>query len=98
MPSLNVDFDFPDHPKTLRLVRLVGDQAAMLLLRLWSYAARFAADDGVLLNCSTDEIERICGWRGRKGKAAKALITVGYLEYRKNTYVVHNWIRHQGHI
>lgn len=98
MPSLNVDLDFPDHPKTIRLVAMVGEQAGMLLLRLWSYTGKFAAEDGILPNCSSEEIERICGWRGRKGEAAKALIATGYLDHKENDYMVHNWLKHQGHI
>ena len=98
MPSLNVNLDFPDHPKTIRLVALIGEQAGMVLIRLWSYAGKFAAENGILNNCSVEEVERICGWRGRKGEAAKALISTGYLEHRENSYVVHNWLKHQGHI
>jgi hypothetical protein len=96
--SLNVDIDYFDHPKTKRLIGMLGRNSEVLPLRLWSYCGKFHAKDGRLTGYSTQEIESIVGWWGKPGHFVEAMITVRFLHAGKNTYQIHEWKEHQGHL
>ncbi len=98
MPYLNLDLDYFDHPKTRRLIGLLGRGAEVLPLRLWSYCGKFHSDDGSLAGYSPQEIESIVQWWGKAGEATAALLDVGTLEPDVDGYRVHGWTEHQGHI
>lgn len=97
MPSLNLDLDFFDHPKTRRLVGLLGRGSEVLLLRLWCYCGRYHFRDGRLAGYSPQEIESICAWWGQAGRAIEAFVRVGFLEAMPDGYLVHDWDQWQGH-
>lgn len=65
MPYLNIDLDYFDHPKTVRLIGLLGRDADVLPIRLWKYCGKFMAEDGRLIGLSVQEIEAAMGWRGQ---------------------------------
>lgn len=100
MPSLNLDLDFFDHPKTRRLVGLLGRGAEVLPIKLWSYCGKFHAEDGRLAGYSPQEIESIVGWWGKAGDAVAALVRVEFLDELPDGsgYQVHDWLEYQGHI
>jgi hypothetical protein len=105
MPSLNIELDYLDHPKTQRLVELLGAGAELLPIRLWIYAARFHFEDGRLSGYSVQKIEQISQWHGNPGDAVDALLRcgepigkAGYLEIIPGGYQLHDWKQHQGHI
>lgn len=98
MPSLNLDLNFFDHPKVKRLRALAGPEAEVYLLRLWSYAGRYHAVDGILKNFSGPEIETIIDWRGEKLAMLQAMLKVGFLEKARNGYKIHDWQEHEGHL
>jgi hypothetical protein len=97
MPSLNLDLDFFDHPKTRRLVGLLGRGSEVLLLRLWCYCGKYHFRDGRLTGYSPQEIESICGWWGQSERAIQNLVRVGFLEAVPDGYLVHDWDHWQGH-
>jgi len=100
MPSLNVDIDFFDHPKTKRLVRLLGRGSEVLPLKLWVYAARYFTDDGRLTGLSAQEIEDEVRWWGESGKMVKVMLMpdVQFIELIDDVYCVHDWQEHEGHL
>lgn len=98
MPSLNVDIDFFDHPKTKRLIRLLGRGSEVVPLRMWCYTARYFPADGRLTGISAQEIEEECRWWGQSGNAITALLDCGFLEQDGDTFVVHDWLEHEKHI
>lgn len=59
MASLNLDMDYFGHPKTKRLVGLLGRGAEVLPLRLWCHVGKYHAQDGRLAGYSPQEIEAI---------------------------------------
>lgn len=98
MPSLNLDLDYFDHPKTRRLIGLLGRGAEVLPVRLWCYCGKYHRRDGSLADYSPQEIETIVGWWGQKGEAIEAMVRVGFLEMtRENAIRVHDWKEHAGH-
>ena len=98
MPYLNLDFDYFEHPKTLRMVALLGPGGESVPLRLWAKVGKFYAKDGVLQGYAGPEIESLIGWRGKPGKAVESLLKVGFLEEKGQKFFVHDWKEHQGHI
>ena len=98
MASLNLDFDYFDHPKTKRLVGLLGRGSEVLPLKLWCYCGKFHPRDGRLTGYAIQEIESLVGWWGKSGRFVDAMLTVGFLHQEENGYVVHEWKDHEGHL
>ena len=98
MTYLNLDLDYLDHPKTTRLVAILGRGAELIPIRLWAYIARYHYKDGRLSDYSTEAIEQALKWRGLPGQAVEGLLSVGYLDKTKDGYKAHGWAKHQGHI
>lgn len=98
MPSLNIDLDFFDHPKVVNLEALLGDDAAVIPIRLWAYSGKFHPESGKLAGYTADRVEKVVKWRGRRGAAIAALIKSGFLEEIPGGYQCHDWIEWQGHI
>lgn len=98
MAYLNLDFDYFDHPKTVRLVAILGIGADTLPLRLWGYCGKYHAKDGVMEGYTATEIEALIKWTGPAGAAVDAMLKIGFMGQRGDTYFVHDWKDHQGHI
>jgi hypothetical protein len=98
MPSLNLDLDYPNHPKVKRLVGLLGRGADILPIRLWLYVGKYHAADGQLIGYSPQEIEMQIEWWGKQGACMDALIKVALLDVIDGGYQVHDWETHAGHI
>lgn len=98
MPTLNLDLDYFEHPKTKRLVGLLGRGAESLPIRLWCYCGKYHRKDGSLSAYSSEEIEALVDWRGQKGKAIEALAKVGFVDEVDGVFVIHDWHDHAGHL
>lgn len=98
MADLNLELDYFDHPKTRRLVGLLGRGSEVLPLRLWCYCGKFHCADGKLTEYSEQEIENFAGWWGKKGEALAAMVKVGFLDKAPEGYAIHNWEQRQGHL
>ncbi len=98
MPNLNLDVDYFDHPKTKRLVGLLGRGADVLPIRLWSYCGKFHSEDGKLSGYSGQEIESIVGWWGKSGQMMPAFEKAVFAHAIEDGWEIHQWNEHQGHI
>lgn len=105
MPYLNVDPDYFTHPKTVRLIGLLGRGAEVLPLKLWAYVSKHHCGDGRLTGYLNQEIETLIGWWGEEGRAVQALVECGqhlgkrgFLEKDEKGLKVHDWKAHEGHI
>lgn len=80
--NLDVDEDFPEHPKTLRLVAALGvDGAPWFLIRLWSWAKKYQPN-GDLSAYSAREIEIAAGWAAGDGRFFAAAVAAGFIDLR----------------
>ena len=90
MRDIRIKPGAPDHPKTERLCRRLGDGAWRCLNRLWLFAAE-AHPTGDLSSLDDEAIEIAAGWRGDAGVFVRALREVRYLDGS----VLHDWEEHE---
>lgn len=94
---IRVDTDFPDHPKTLRFMRLCGNPLAPFsLIRLWLWAAD-RRPDGDLFQMDGEDLERAAGWPGTPGKFYFALQECGFIDGASGAHTLHGWVTRQGY-
>ena len=97
MASLNLDLNYSDNVKTLRLAARLGPGSQFLPIALWLYTGKHHPEDGRLALLEA-ELELVCGWWGEKGACMAALIDLGFLERREGFFQVHDWLDHSGHL
>src|SRR5690349_10804353 len=101
MASLNIELDYPKHPKTTRLKAWLGECADCYPIRLWAYAGTVHPKDGALRGYTIAEVEKIVDWAGEPGLLVRAMLEVGFLERLKGGkggFRCHDWVSHEGHI
>lgn len=98
MQNLNLSLDYFDHPKTRRLIGLLGRGAAELPIRLWCYCGKHHAESGSLASYSAQEIESIVGWWGKTGELVGAMVKVGFLEVDGDGWKIRDWSDQNGHL
>jgi len=98
MPYLNLDPNYFDHPKTRRLVGILGPMADVFPIRLWAYCARVHPSDGSMKGYSDIEIEGIIRWSGTPKIAIQAMTAVGFIKHTKRGYFCIDWLQHEGHL
>jgi len=98
MAYLNLDLDYFNHRKAIRLVGILGKGAEFLPIKLWCYVGKYHAEDGKLFKYSVKELESICGWTGKENELIEAMIKTGFIEKKGETYIIHDWKDIQGHI
>ncbi|SHN66729.1 hypothetical protein [Desulfovibrio litoralis] len=94
---MNTDFrvqtDFLSHHKTKKLKRRLGSDGIICLIALWSYTANHRSS-GILSCMSIEDIEIAVDWEGGEGEFVTALFEIGFLEFENDTYILHNWLKH----
>ncbi len=79
MPDLNLDLNYFDHPKTKRLIGLLGRGAEVIPIRLWCVCGRLHAESGRLTDYTAQEIESTVEWWGKEGEAEAALLKLNFI-------------------
>jgi len=97
MPSLNLNLDYFDHAKAMRLEARLGPGADVLPIRLWAYVGRHYPTLGCVAMLEA-ELERVCRWWGEKGVMVSAMLEIGFLESDGDKYTIHDWFDHSGHL
>lgn len=99
MLYLNLDPDYFSHPKTTKLIALLGLGAECLPLKIWSYCAKYSPEKG-LITSNPKELAIICGWNGDASSMLAALLDSCCIDATSDPTVfkVHDWEEHQGHI
>jgi hypothetical protein len=83
----------PEHPKTKKLIRKMGQAAGWNLVRLILWAAGNRSD-GDLTNLSVEDIEIAADWNGTPGDFVAALVEVRFLDGEDGEYTLHDWSEH----
>lgn len=98
VPSLNLDLDYFDHPKTKRLIARLGPGAEAFPIRVWAYAGKYHAEDGVLRGYDAAELAGLAGLPGDPEKVVGALVAVGFLLKTPEGWACKDWLEHEGHL
>lgn len=99
MAFLNLDLNYFEHIKTVRLTAILGvPDAPIYPIKLWSYCGRHPNLNGVLRGYGEPEIEAICGWNGPAGRLIEAMQSIGFLVKVRKTFRVNDWSEINGHI
>jgi hypothetical protein len=98
MAYLNLDPDYFEHPKTRRLVGLLGPKSEIYPIRLWCYCSKYHPENGRFINYAAQEIEAILHWEGEKGLCVTSMEKVGFLNKKGAVYEINDWKEHEGHI
>lgn len=104
MPYINLDLDYLNHPRTMRLIGMLGRGAEILPIRLWLYCGKYLSDSGSFAGFSAQEIETIACWWGKSGEMIAALEKcvdekgVSFLTRTDNGWEIPNWLNINGHL
>ena len=98
MPYLNLDLDYRTHPKTVRLIGLLGREAEIFPIRLWCYCGKHHSVDGKLLGYSSQEIESAVGWWGKPEEMIKAMLKTKHIIALADGFQIVDWLEHNGHL
>jgi hypothetical protein len=88
--DFRVSVDALDHPKLVRLVRMLGADGVLTLFRLWGYTASYRPT-GTLDGMSVEDIEIAARWHGEQGLLIKTLVELRLLDLESGTYRIHHW-------
>lgn len=98
---LEIDEDFPTHPKTLRLgARLRNPAAAFYMIKLWSWAKKFQKN-GDITAYDPVELEMAVNWPAADGSLIEAAVIAGFIDEERDGETVthrsfHNWMKRTG--
>jgi hypothetical protein len=102
---LEVDEDFPTHPKSIRLGVLTGNPVAWAFIqKLWCFCCKHQKD-GDLTAYEPAEIEGFAGWTANDGVLYAAAVKVGFIDEEEECDAggamlvarrVHNWMKRTG--
>ncbi len=100
MPYLNIDLNFFQHPKTIRLEgELGGHRAPLIPIKLWAHVGKFHSEDGFLRGYSPAAVAKAIGYDSSKAvQLVDALIHAGFITRKKDGFQVHDWHEHNGHL
>ena len=98
MAYLNLDLDLEQHPKMQRLIRMVGPDAALYVIRLWVHAAKFFPETGRLDGYSDDDLHRVMNWTQKEMNLAEKLRFCNFIRSGKKGPYIHDWSDHAGHL
>jgi hypothetical protein len=85
-----ISTDFPNHPKTKRLIRRLGFAGAWHLLKLWLWAAA-NKPSGDLAGLTSEDLELAVDWPGDADALVQGLLDVRFLIGEAGAYRLKDW-------
>lgn len=95
MNWIRLQSEYFRHRKTLRIVRKLGELAALYPLKLWTWAVE-QSPDGSLRDIDAEELAVICGHKGDAGELWAAMLDCGFLQTYEGETFIRSWKEHQG--
>ncbi len=94
LESISLSVDVLEHPKVLKLAKRLGDGAVMALFRLWIWVGKFRPE-GVLDECSAEDVETIARWTGKAQLFVETLVQLKLLDTDDlGFFHIHDWKDH----
>jgi len=91
--DIRIIVSLPDHHKTNKLIRRVGEGAFRCLIRLWCYAAE-NRPNGILSGMDAIDIAIASGWGGNEQEWIDALASTGWIDIAEDEIILHDWEVH----
>jgi hypothetical protein len=91
--DIRLSVGFFDHPKTIRLMRQLGHEGVIALMRLWLWAAQ-NRPSGILAGMDEEDIEIAARWDGDQGAFNAVATAVKFLDCIDGVYHIHDWREH----
>lgn len=99
MGDYRVRVGFFSHHKTRKLVRALGSDGLVALMRLWEFCVITEGRTGGDLSGMTDEdIEIVSEWCGNETAMVSTLVNVGFLDGPAMHREIHDWAEHQPYV
>jgi hypothetical protein len=94
--DIRLDINFFEHPKTKRLIRVLGHKGFYALVRLWTSSAKLYPK-GVFKDLDEVDIAELAGWDEDPTVFCKGLSDpkINFLEKVEGVYSLHGWEDHQ---
>lgn len=94
MTDARINVALPSHPKTKKLIKRLGTDAAWRLVCLFLWVSQ-NKPDGSLSGMRAEDIELAVDWPGEDGEFTKALVEVAFIDGNEaDGYVIHDWREH----
>jgi hypothetical protein len=90
--------DFPEHWKTLLLVKITGDESAPIaVIRLWAHCQHNRRSK--FPDMTPAQLASICRWNDRKPACHVALVKAGFVEkLTPRGFAAHEWDQHNAQL
>lgn len=95
MNWIRLQSEYFRHRKTLRLVRRLGEVAALYPIKLWTWAVE-QSPSGSLHDIDAEELAMICGFSGDHTALWSAMVECGFIETVNDRPSIRSWDEHQG--
>ncbi len=94
--DIRLDIAMVNHPKTKRMIRVLGYESFYSLISLFSSAAQ-TYTKGILKNCDEYDIADMACWNGDPCKFVETLASekIGFLDFDGEEYSIHDWEKNQ---
>ena len=91
--DIRIAVTLPTHPKTIKLMRRLGDGAFYNLIRLWTWVAQ-NKPEGNLSGMTYEDLNIASGWNGEDKVFIKTLHELKFLELTDDSFIIHDWKEH----
>lgn len=91
--DIRLSVNFFTHPKTVKLIRQLGLEGVVSLLRLWLWTAQ-NRPGGALSGMDVDDIEIAAGWQGEQGAFVSTVTSLRLLDVIGEGHRLHDWEEH----
>jgi hypothetical protein len=95
-PDFRVSSGFRDHPKVVKLERLLGEPGVLAWLELLAYTS-LQRPDGRLSSMDAEDIAIAARWKGEAAQFIDILLNLRLLDRRGKVLGLHNWPIHNGY-
>jgi hypothetical protein len=88
--DIRLSTDFRDHPKVVKLHKLLGEAGISSLVTLWAWTRKYRSK-GTFAGMDALDIEIGARWPGENGLFVKALVDLVLLDFDGEVYSIHDW-------
>lgn len=92
--DIRIATDLHRHPKTLKMIRRLGERSFRALIALWGWAGNNRID-GNLADMDDEDIALAADWPDAPDNFVDVLVEVGFVDGDPGSYLLHDWAESQ---